>query len=282
MLQTLQQLFGPINTFITEILLQLVDLTGSLGISIIIFTLLVRFLLLPLTLKALRSQKEMKALKPELDALKKEHEDEPEKLQKAQLELYQKYNVNPLAGCLPQIVQIVLLIGLYQVFLRFFQQTGDINTMFLGIDLAQPDGTYILPTITAVTQFLFSLIMFPGGEVRDVVPNDSDDAAVQEANEAEEDTASLAAGMQQQLMYIMPVMTFFFALQFPAGLVLYWFVTTIFSLGQQLYVSGTENLKQQLLQLRTGSQELLATIGIGSGVNAAADTTADDATDTDD
>ena len=199
-------------------------------------------------------------MKPKLDKLKKKHEDEPEKLQKAQLELYQKYNINPLAGCLPQLVQIALLIALYQVFLQFFQQTGDINTIFLGIDLAQPDGTYILPTITALTQFVFSLIMFPGGEVRDIVPNDSDDEEVQEANEAEEDKASLAAGMQQQLIFIMPVMTFFFALQFPAGLVLYWFVTTVFSLGQQLAVSGTEQLEQQVLQLKLKTEKLLATI----------------------
>jgi YidC/Oxa1 family membrane protein insertase len=260
MLETISNIFGPINIFIQEILIQLIDITGSLGLAIIVFTLVVRALLLPLTIKATKSQEELKKLKPELDKLKKKHKDDPQELQKAQMELYQKYNVNPLAGCLPQLVQIGLLIGLYQVFLDFFQHTGDIDTVFLGIDMVQPDTTYILPTITAAVQFIFSLAVFPGGETRDIVPNDSDDKAVQEANEKEEDTASMAASMQQQLMYIMPAMTFFFALQFPAGLVLYWFVTTLFSLGQQIAISGTEGLERQWIKLREVSSNALGTI----------------------
>jgi len=92
---------------------------GNLGLSIIALTLLIKVVLLPLVIPTIKSAKKMQELKPALDKLKAKHTDKT-KLQQAQLELYRQHGINPAAGCLPQIVQIIVLIALYQVFLKGF------------------------------------------------------------------------------------------------------------------------------------------------------------------
>lgn len=235
-------IFNPIKDFTIQILFQLYTLTGNLGLAIIVLTLLIRFLLVPLSLNALRSQKKIQDLKPELDKLKKQHGKDKVKLQQAQMELYKKYNINPLGGCLPYLVQIVLLILLYQVLLTFIRQTEmngvAIHTQFLWLDLSKPDSLYILPILAGVTQFIMSLMISPGAEVADVVPNESKKKEVQKANEKEEDFAEMAASMQKQMLFFMPVMTTFIAWRYPSGLALYWVITTVFSIVQQYFISG--------------------------------------------
>lgn len=110
------------------------------------------------------------------------------------------------------------------------------------MNLEQPDTTFILPVVAGVTQFLLSLMIIPGGEVRDIVPNDSKSKKVQKENEKEEDMAEMAASMQKQMIFIMPFMTVVIATQFPSGLAVYWVATTLFSIGQQLAISGPGGL----------------------------------------
>lgn len=235
-------IFNPIKDFTIQILFQLYQVTGNLGIAIIVLTILIRFLLVPLSLGSLRSQKKIQDLKPEIDKLKKQHGKDKVKLQQAQMELYKKYNINPLAGCLPYLVQIVLLIILYQVLHQFIGQTEmngvSINPHFYWLDLSKPDPLHVLPVLAGVTQFILSLMISPGAEVKDVVPNDSKKKAVQKANEKEEDFAEMAASMQKQMLFMMPIMTGFIAWRFQSGLALYWVITTIFSVVQQYYISG--------------------------------------------
>ena len=106
----------------------------------------------------MRIQQKLQKLQPEMDKLKKIHTDKKE-FQKAQLELYKQHGVNPGAGCLPQIVQIVILIALYQVFMNFLNGgTVDgqaINMTFWWLDLSKPDKYYILPVLAGVTQLIF-------------------------------------------------------------------------------------------------------------------------------
>lgn len=227
-------------------LTQLYGVIGDLGLTIIIFTLIMRFVLLPLTLPSIKAQKRMQDLKPELDKLKKKHGADKKALQMAQLELYKKYNINPLAGCIPQVVQLVVLILLYQALYAFIGQDTingvAVDTQFLWLNLAQPDPRYVVPILAGVSQLVLSLMIAPGAEIKDVVPNKSKVKAVKEANKKEEDVAEMAASMQQQMLYIMPVMTGFIALSFPSGLGLYWIVTTLFSIGQQYAISGAGGL----------------------------------------
>lgn len=233
--------------FITEgfqqLLMFLVDVTGSLGYAIIVFTFLIRSALLPITLPSLRSTKKMQAIQPELKKLNKKHGKDRQALQKAQMELYKKYNVNPLAGCIPQLAQLGVLILLYRTLITFIEVHGtDINMSFFWLDLSIPDAKYILPVLAVITQFLLSLMIAPGAETKDIVPNKSKSKKIQKANEKEEDTADMARSMQQQMMFIMPLMTGFIALRFPSGLALYWVATTLFSIGQQWYISGPGGL----------------------------------------
>jgi YidC/Oxa1 family membrane protein insertase len=227
-------------------LVELMTLTGSLGAAIIIFTIILRSILLPLTLPSLKAQKKMRDLKPELDELKKKHGKDKKTLQQAQVELYQKYNVNPLAGCLPQLAQIAVLIVLYRALITFLGETTfngvELITHFWWLDLRHPDTTYILPVVAGVSQLFLSLMIAPGGEVKDEVPNDSKSKKVQKENEKEEDMAEMAASMQQQMIFIMPAMTAFIATRFPSGLALYWVATTIFSIAQQYFISGPGGL----------------------------------------
>lgn len=215
-----------------------------MGISIIAFTIIIRSLLLPLTLPSLKAREGLMKLKPEIDKLKKKHQGNPQELQKAQIELYKKYNVNPLSGCLPQIIQLFVLITLYKSLTTFVQDTTlGMDPKFLWMNLTTPDPTKILPILAGVSQFIMSIMIAPGAEVNDLVPNQSKNKTVQEANKKEEDTAEMAAAMQQQMTFIMPVMTFFIALKFPSGLALYWISTTLFSIIQQYFISGLGGLK---------------------------------------
>lgn len=232
--------------YFSQILFILHGLVGGVGWALVVFTIIIRALLLPLTLPSIKAQKRIADLKPEIDALKLKHGDDKTAFQQAQLELYKKYNVNPLAGCLPQLLQIGVLIVLYQALLKFFENPTfngvSLNFIFFGLDLTKADGTYVLPILAGITQLILSVMIMPATEVKDTVSNTSKKKDIQKENKKEEDVAEMAATMQQQMMFIMPVMTVFFALKFPAGLALYWVVTTVFSIGQQYFVSGPGGL----------------------------------------
>jgi len=228
--------------FLISILTALHQFTGSLGIDIILFTIIIRTALLPLTLPSLKAGHKLKELQPEIKKLQQKHKGDKKAMQLAQVELYKKYNVNPLAGCLPQLVQIGILILLYRVLINFLGNPeingAVINSKFGWFDLSKPDPLYILPVFAAVSQLFMSLMIAPGAEKRDIVPNKSKKKTVQEANKKEEDVAEMAQSMQQQMIFLMPIMTGVIALRFPSGLALYWIMTTLFSIGQQYYVSG--------------------------------------------
>jgi YidC/Oxa1 family membrane protein insertase len=231
-----------IEQFFTIILTSLYSFFGSLGVSIIVLTVLIKSLLIPLSVPSLKARDQMEKVKPELDKLKEKYKNKPKELRDAQTELYQKYNINPLSGCLPQIIMIVILIGLYRS-LNSFLGNGEIdgmviNTHFLWMDLTQQDSTYILPIVAGVSQLFMSLMISPGAEVRDMVPNKSKKKEVQEQNKKEEDMADMAKSMQQQMIFIMPIMTAFIAVKFPSGLAVYWVVANLFGIVQQYFVSG--------------------------------------------
>ena len=231
-----------ITNIILQALIQLQGLTGNLGLSILLFTFLIRSLLLPLSLPSLKSMKKMKELQPHLNELKKKYKDDKKGLQSAQLELYKKYNANPLSGCLPQILQLVILIFLYRVLVSFLSTAKingvEIDPHFLWLDLSKPDGMYVMPILAGLTQLILSVMIVPGGEVPDIVPNDSKSKKIQVENKKEEDSAEMAATMQKQMLFMMPLMTGFIALRFPSGLTLYMIATTVFSIVQQYFISG--------------------------------------------
>lgn len=222
----------------TSLLTLLYSIFGNLGVTIIVFTILIRLVLLPLTLPSIKSSKKMQELQPEIKKLKEKHKNDKQAMALAQAQLFKSYNINPLAGCLPQLIQLFILIVLYQSIMHLFDNQNGFNLQFLWVDLSQFDQSYVLPILAGLTQFILSLMILPATQTRDIVPNDSKSKTTQEANRKEEDIAEMAVTMQQQMVFLMPIMTTFIALKLPSGLSLYWVVGTIITVVTQYFVSG--------------------------------------------
>lgn len=222
-----------------SLLLWLTQLFGSLGLGIIGLTAVIRAALIPLTLPAMKTANKMRDLKPQLDGLKKTHGSNKTQLQQAQLELFKQHQVNPASGCLPYLIQFVVLIALYQVFINYLSPDNPqlSTTTFLWFDLTKPDPFYLLPVLAAVTQLILGLMVAPAADtsaektLAQSTPTKTDDSKA-------EDMTAMAATMQKQMLFVMPLMTGFIALKFPSGLSLYWVVSTILSIVQQAAVSG--------------------------------------------
>lgn len=198
----------------------------DIGWSIILLTLVIRILLLPSFGKSLRAQKQLQQLQPKLQELQEKYKDDKEAQTKAVMEFYRENKVNPLSSCLPLLVQLPILIALYRVFLTgvngnvagdlysFVANPGTINSMFLGlVDLTKPNLLFAI--LAGAFQFWQSKMMGP-----------------KKTNVADR-TAKI---MNAQLVYFMPVVTVLIASSLPAGLSLYWIVTTLFAIGQQYYI----------------------------------------------
>ena len=240
----------------------------NLGLAIIGLTLFIRGALTPLTLPSLKSAKKLKELQPELSKLKKKYSKDKQQFAQEQLKFYKKHGVNPASGCLPQIIQIVILIALFQAFNQVLRPSGDmieglnkvlyqglqlskdftLNTKFLYLELTKPDLFIIkdikifnfvinrLPGLfliaAAFSQFLSSKLMMPVAK-----------ATQAKSKKTKEESDDMAAAMQSQMLYMMPLMTIFIGFKFPSGLVLYWLTFSVFMLVQQLILKKS-NLKK--------------------------------------
>lgn len=234
-----------------------INLPGALGFAIIALTVLIRLILWPLTTKQLQSAQKMAALKPHMDRIKKEHGHDKVKHQQELTNLYKEHGVNPLAGCLPVLIQIPVIISLYNVLLKIVEfdkadflseinrhlyakslyLTSTPQTYFLGLNLAakpnqwQQIGPVILavPIITGLLQFVQSKMMIPH----------TVKAEKKEGSPQMEDTM---AQVQSQMIYLMPAMIAFFSYGFPVGLSLYWNAFTIIGIIQQWKIAGPGGL----------------------------------------
>lgn len=187
-------------------------LFNNYGLSIIIVTILIRFLVLPLMITQIRSTKAMQGLQPEIKKIKEKYKDDSKKIQEETMKLFQANNVNPLAGCLPLIIQMPILIAFYHAIMR---NSHIAATDFLWLQLGQPDPLFILPVLAAVTTYLQTKMMSMG---TDITPQ---------------------AAQQQKIMGIMmPAMILFFSLQFASALALYWVVGNIFTIVQTKLIKG--------------------------------------------
>ncbi len=214
----------------------------NLGLAIIALTFFLRLLLLPLTWPALSSAQKLKKLQPHLDKLKEKHGQDKTALAKAQWELYQEHGFNPLAGCLPLLLSLPVMLALYQVLLQalnlefwqelnaklyfsFLQIKGpeELVTRFLWFDLTKPDPFFILPLLVGVSQLLNAYLM----------PSPAPAASSNKKGESEE----LMKMIQQQNRYLFPLFSAFITLRLPAGVGLYWFFSTVFGIIQQFIIN---------------------------------------------
>ncbi len=216
--------------FIAQILIAILKffyrVTHNWGWAIILLTIVIQVLLYPLSLKQMRSMKEMQILQPKIADLKKKYGDNPQKLNKEILDLYRQHKVNPFGGCLPLILQMPIFIALYQVQTRFFPFK---NAAFLWIkDLSMPDRLIQASKLTFlpgrgidinILPILMAVILF-----------------FQQRNSLAK--ASGEAAEQQKIMVIMlPVMLLFFLYNASSGFNLYLFLNNAFMLLYQVHIN---------------------------------------------
>lgn len=181
---------------------------ANYGIAIILMTILVKALMYPLTAKQVRSMKAMQELQPALKKLQKDYKNNPQLLQQKMAELYKESGVNPLAGCLPLLIQMPILMGVYYC-LYGYTYSGDPTFLWLT-SLSDTDPLYVLPILSALTTYI---------QQKQTMANNGQD------------------NQQMKIMsYMMPLFIGWISLNFPSGLVVYWVTMNICQIAQQWYM----------------------------------------------
>jgi len=219
-------LTGNIGKFLLIILKFFYGIVKNWGAAIILLTFLINIVLYPLSLKSLKSIKEMQALQPKIDAIRATYKDNPQKLNREIMELYRKHKINPMGGCLPILLQMPVFFALYKVLMRSIELRG---APFLWIkDLSQPDRLVvfnsrillfgnelnILPLLMAASMFFQQKISGPKR------PKSSA-------------TADQYAQQQRMMGIMMPLMFGILFYRLPSGLVLYWLTNTLLTMAEQ-------------------------------------------------
>ncbi len=220
--------YGVFN-FIGHILLQILGLLYSLvhnwGLVIVLLSVIIYFVLYPLSVKQMQSMRKMQLIGPQVEALKATYKDNPQRLNKEVLELYKKNKVNPFGGCLPLLLQIPIFFALYQVLVRAVSLKG---SSFLWIkDLSQPDRLFVMPFSLPIIGSDFNILPILMA-VGTLFQQKLSQVAVSEE-----------AKQQQKIMLIMfPIMMCFIFYKMPSGLVLYWFINSALMLVNQLQIKS--------------------------------------------
>lgn len=204
---------------------------NDFGIAVIVLTVLIRLALHPLMSQSLKSQRVMSDLQPKIKEIQKKFKGDQQKQTEALLKIYQEAKINPISGFLPLLIQLPLLIALYQVFWKglkpgamsslygFVPNSGIINPSFLGlVNLSQ--ASMLLAILAGTVQFFQAKSMNP---------------KMKKAGDNK--TNQMANIMQKQMMYFLPFFTVMILLRLPAAIALYWIVTSLFSIMQQYFVN---------------------------------------------
>lgn len=245
----------------------------NMGLAIIGFSLFLRFATNPLTKPYMASMKKIKEVEPLVKKLKLKYKNDQKGLMAAQTELYKQKGINPSAGCLPYILNIVIMIALFNVFTHVLSSNGDsmpklnallypplkmsenatLNTHFLYLDVKVPDtinkfvnledkkpfpipGPMII--LAGLLQFLSAKMMAPMVKKEEKI-----------AKETKGQADDMAVAMQSSMIYTFPLMTIIFGVSFPSGLALYWLLFSIFQMLQQYKSSGWGGLTPLLTRL---------------------------------
>jgi len=208
--------------FLVNVLNSLATVFSSAGIGIIAFTIIVKTLMLPLTVKALRSSKAMQELQPKIKELQKKHGNDRQRISQETMALYQQYRVNPMAGCLPMLIQIPIFLGLYNAIMRLSTSGAGLwDEPFMWLpSLAHPDPWHLLPIVAGLFQFVQTQMMRPANQPKSTDPQQA---------------------MMNSVMNIMPLTVVFFGWSFAAGPVLYWATQSVYSVVQQWFITGWGN-----------------------------------------
>jgi YidC/Oxa1 family membrane protein insertase len=231
---------------ILNLLIWLYDIIPGhdLGIAIILLTIIIKILLYPLNGKQIKSQKELQELQPKIEELKSKYKSNKEEMGRKMMELYKEHKVNPFGSCLPLLIQMPFLFAIFKVFSDGFENGAlkliypfihtpeTINYISFGfLNLAQKN-VYIAILAAAAQFWQAKMMMAKRADVKVSESKDEDMAAI----------------MSKQMVYFMPVMTFFMASSFSAGLALYWLTTTLLSILQQLYILKQDKKEKKVIE----------------------------------
>ncbi|MGG4455083.1 MULTISPECIES: membrane protein insertase YidC [Brevibacillus] len=181
-------------------------LGNNYGLGILVATIIIRIIVLPLMVKQIKSSKKMQEVQPEMQKIREKHKNDPQKAQAETMALFQKSGVNPLAGCLPMLVQMPILIAFYHAIIR----TTEINSQtFMWLTLGEKDPYYILPIVAAITTYLQSKMM---GQANQGNPQ------------------------MQMMIIMMPLMILAIAVTLPSALSLYWVYGNLFTIVQTYFL----------------------------------------------
>jgi YidC/Oxa1 family membrane protein insertase len=232
----LAQIFGFIINPMEWGLVHLALAVGNAGVAIILFTIIIRFILAPLTIAQLRNARAMARLQPHMAELRRKYGKDRQKLSEETMRLYREHQINPAMGCLPMILQFPVLIGLFYALMHLgsnpkahqplstflqhdYHYSARVFALFhqhflwLSHGLGQPDPLYILPILAGVTQWVQSRMM------------------LQPSNDPQQQTMNT-------MMNFMPLIIVFFALKYASGLSLYWVTSTLIGIIIQYKITG--------------------------------------------
>jgi len=205
---------------------QIEGVVGDWGLAIIVLTVLVRLALMPLTIKQTRSMYELQRIQPKIKELQAKYKDDKEKLQEETMKFYQENKVNPFGGCLPMLLQMPLLIALYQVLggtakhpgmlMEYLTETGEVGKFFFIIpDIAKtPSMVYSTQGLVAAIPYMLLVVLF-GLSVwlpQFLMPGDK---------------------QQKMIGGYMAVVMLWFGWSAPAGVLLYWDLSSVWGVAQQ-------------------------------------------------
>ena len=212
------------------------------GIAIILLTIIIRVVLFPFSVKAIRSQKNLQKLQPKIQELQKKYKDDKEKQAKEILNLYKTEKVNPFSGLFLSLIQIPILIALYQVFWKglnpnelvglysFISNPGQINALFIHlVNLSKPN--LVFAVLAGLVQYFQTKMLLPQNGPK--------------IGEQKKD-ADFSQVMQKQMVYFFPAFTVIILISLPSALGLYWIVSGLFSIIQQ-YLILKENNKTEVI-----------------------------------
>ena len=214
---------------------------GDVGFAIILITIIIKFILYPLTKKSIRSQILMKRMEPEMKQIKKDYPNKEEQAKKT-FELYKKHGTNPFSGCLVVLLQLPVIFALYFVIYKglsldtgpiysFLSKPTTINTNFLGL-IEMGGKSLVLAFLAGATQFIQGYLSSP---IKPKVEVLKIGEPLEKASFQEE----LSSSMQTNVKYILPIFIAFISWQISAAVALYFVISNIFTIVQEWYIRKT-------------------------------------------
>lgn len=207
----IQALAGYINIILSFFY----NLANNYGLAIIMLTVLVNIITFPLTRKQLQASQKMQEIQPELKRIQEKYKHDKEKLNQVTMEFMKENKVNPLGGCLPLLVQFPIIIAVFQLLREpemIKQTVENFSPYFLSWDLTKADPFYVLPIFAAAATFFHQRLV-------------------------------LTDPKQKIMLYIFPVMILIISINFPAGLLIYWFTNSLFSIGNHYVMKRLDKSK---------------------------------------